>query len=133
MFSSFRSAFHWSSFLFSFYSDFLVRKARHSKSKMTLKSGQPKLVSLDSIEKLITSMLCSQFSLVTGFFEETRENILHIFRAFVKVYDLKERKRYFINVLKFKSLIKVKFIYFEKVKKFCEISTNYLSYLLPVK
>ena len=28
---------------------------------------------------------------------------------------------------------KVKFIYSEKVSKFCEFSTNYLSYVLPVK
>ena len=27
----------------------------------------------------------------------------------------------------------VKFIYSEKATKFCEISTNYLSYVLPVK
>ena len=27
----------------------------------------------------------------------------------------------------------LKFIYSEKVTKFCEISTNYLSYVLPVK
>ena len=27
----------------------------------------------------------------------------------------------------------VKFIYFKKATKFCEISTNYLSYVLPVK
>ena len=30
-------------------------------------------------------------------------------------------------------LHKVKFIYSEKATKFCEISTNYLSYVLPVK
>ena len=29
--------------------------------------------------------------------------------------------------------IVVKFIYSEKAAKFCEISTNYLSYVLPVK
>ena len=33
----------------------------------------------------------------------------------------------------FKTLIQVKFIYSEKATKFCEISTNYLSYVLPVK
>ena len=30
-------------------------------------------------------------------------------------------------------LFQIKFIYSEKATKFCEISTNYLSYVLPVK
>ena len=38
-----------------------------------------------------------------------------------------------LGLLLFIDLMRVKFIYSEKATKFCEISTNYLSYVLPVK
>ena len=49
---------------------------------------------------------------------KTMRNIAKIFVAFSE--KLNFNKKY-------------KFIYSEKVTKFCEISTNYLSFVLPVK
>ena len=38
-----------------------------------------------------------------------------------------------VNAYKLMFAIELKFIYSEKATKFCEISTNYLSHILPVK